>query len=83
MNADPIIRLFLSGDEVTEVTEYSRKAEQRKQLDHMGIPYEITRSGRPLVLREVINQRFGLVASRSQSKASIDVNALRGELNGP
>ncbi len=82
MNADPVSRLFLSTVEVVEVTEYSRKAEQRKQLDHMGIPYEITRSGRPLVLRELINQRFGLTATSKQAEATIDVNALRGALNG-
>lgn len=82
MNAELSSKLFLSPDEVTEVTEYARKAEQCKQLSHMGIPFEITRSGRPLVLREVINRRFGLSASKSHTEALIDAEALKGELNG-
>ena len=82
MNADTASRLFLSADEIKEMTEYARKAEQCRQLEHMGIPFEITRSGRPLVLREVINQRFGLTAAKGKMEACIDVDALRGELNG-
>lgn len=51
---------FLTPDEIFTLTEYKRKDEQRKELSKKGIKFQITRSGKPLVLREELHNHFGL-----------------------
>lgn len=41
---------LLSQEELVELTDYSRPADQRRWLDGRGIPYWIGASGRPKVL---------------------------------
>jgi hypothetical protein len=42
---------ILSPDELVEITEYRRRADQRRWLDDHGWKYEVGRTGRPKVLR--------------------------------
>lgn len=41
---------LLSHDDLVELTEYRRPADQRRWLDARGIPYYTGASGRPKVL---------------------------------
>lgn len=50
---------FLTNKELRELTEYQRKAEQCKELLRLGIRFKVSRSGRPLVLRETVQMSFG------------------------
>lgn len=50
---------FLSNKELQELTEYHRKAQQCRELRRLGIRFKVSRSGRPLVLKEVVVKTFG------------------------
>lgn len=70
--------LVLTDDEVLLITEYTRKAEQCRELSRLGIPFKCTRSGRPLVLREAAARALGTTASaRVQQYVAPDLDALR------
>lgn len=49
--------LFLSADEVLELTGYRRYSKQREALDCNAVPYFIAASGRPVVLKEALHER--------------------------
>lgn len=46
------VTLVLSQEELVELTDYRRPADQRRWLSERGIPYWTGASGRPKVLRE-------------------------------
>jgi hypothetical protein len=46
--------LTLSREEITELSGYSRAAEQIAWLRKQGIPHFIARDGRPRVIRETL-----------------------------
>jgi len=50
---------FLSNKELSELTEYQRKAEQCSELVRLGINFKVSRSGRPLVLRQTVITALG------------------------
>lgn len=54
MNAPP---LFLTPDELRELTGRSRKADQVAQLRTMGIPFHVNAAGKPVVTRVAVEGR--------------------------
>lgn len=67
---------FLTNKELKELTEYQRKIEQCKELHRLGIRFKVSRSGRPLVLRETVETVFnGRQANQSGFKTP-DLDAL-------
>ena len=74
--------LFLTDEEVQAITEYSRKAEQRRELQRLGLKFMVSRKGRPLVLRESLNAVLGIERLGREEKPDLD--ALREIVgNGP
>ncbi len=73
-------KTFLNDDELKEVTEYVVRKKQHTQLSKMGIPFEITRTGRPLVLRSKFEEILGGKAGKPQQEVNFD--ALRSLTNG-
>ena len=67
--------MFLETDELEALTGYRRKADQRTQLGHMGIPFFTNRHGRPLVVREVLRQSCN--TGKRKIDAMPDLDALR------
>ena len=58
--------MFLTADDIADLTGYVVPAYQIKWLDRNGYPFDVSAGGRPKVLRAYIEQRHG-VASASQS----------------
>ena len=71
------IPLLLLPEELRQLTEFARRREQRERLAEMGIPFEVGRNGRPLVLREVVQARFGAAATKTGRQTQPDLEALR------
>ena len=76
------IGLLLSRTELKELTEYARPAEQRRELERMGIPFEVGRTGKPKVLRSVVEAYLGAGDIRAQKRSAVDTEALREALGG-
>ena len=68
-------QVFLSQDEVHELTGYSRKADQCRALTNMGVKALVNRLGRPIVSREAVTQLLGVISSK-QVEAMPDLIAL-------
>lgn len=51
--------MFLTPDEIRELTGYQRHADQRAWLEKRGWKFEISANGRPVVLRSFAAQRMG------------------------
>ncbi|MCH8207493.1 MAG: DUF4224 domain-containing protein [Nitrospinae bacterium] len=71
------IPLLLLPEELRQLTEFARRREQRERLAEMGIPFEVGRNGRPLVLREVVQARLGATTTKIALSTKPDVEALR------
>jgi hypothetical protein len=67
---------FLSNKELLELTEYQRKAQQCRELRRLGIGFKVSRSGRPLVLKEVVVKIFGGAQGGKGSFVAPDLEAL-------
>lgn len=50
--------LFLSSDELRDLTDLKIAKAQMRWLDKNNFPYEISASGKPKVLRSFLFQRF-------------------------
>ena len=79
---DKTSRLFLSKAQLTELTGYVRRADQRRRLIELGLPFKPGRDGVPLVLREVVESEFGLRRTSGATKTSPDLGALRELTHG-
>ena len=73
---------FLNEDEIWQITEYSNRKSQHKQLAKMGIPFTVTRSGKPLVLRSALERILGGGAQKDRGQANINLQALERLANG-
>lgn len=51
--------MFLSEDEVQDLTGYKRPADQRRWLDRNGIGYLVSARGRPVVLKSELERALG------------------------
>ncbi len=79
---DQTERLFLSKAQLTELTGYVRRADQRRRLKELGLPFKPGRNGVPLVLREAVEAEFGIRHNVRSANSSPDLNALRELTNG-
>lgn len=61
-----VFETFITQDEIELITGYKRPLEQRKWLDANGWQFELNRAGRPVILREVMNHRFGIIKKTEQ-----------------
>lgn len=66
------MNLLLTQEEVESLTEYTKPALQRKQLQKMGIPFEPSRTGKPKVLREAVVSRLGGASKKRGSSVNIE-----------
>lgn len=69
--------MFLLPAELRQLTEFSRRREQRRRLQEMGIPFKVGRNGRPLVLREIVQREFGTQRPNTLPSGGPDIGALR------
>lgn len=74
--------LVLTDDEVVLITEYTRKAEQCRELSRLGIPFKVSRTGRPLVAREAVRKVLGSATAHRDSYVGPDLAALEAVSNG-
>ena len=65
------ISLCLTDAELNELTEYKHRVKQQQRLAHMGIPFKVGRSGRPIVLRDAAVESLG--GKRRLHKGTFDV----------
>lgn len=76
--------LFLSENEIQVITEYSRRAEQRKELVRLGIKFMVSRTGKPVVPRKAIDDLLGFnTKTKVEREETIDLQALRETMHGP
>ena len=73
--------MFLSPDDLYELTDYIRPVDQRRWLKEHGFAHEIGASGRPKVLRAEV-ERHLLGGSKSKgtrlaSEPKLNLDALR------
>jgi hypothetical protein len=52
--------MFVTKEEIQELTGYQRFADQRKWLTNRAWLFETSRTGRPIVSRAYANQKLGL-----------------------
>ena len=71
---------FLDNDELQEITEFKYRKKQHQQLVKMGVPFKITKSGKPLVSRVIFNELMG--AKKVTPTEVINLEALRSISNG-
>ena len=64
---------FLTDEEVAMLTDYEKPALQCRQLRKMGFSFEVGRTGKPKILREVVAKRLG---GRVRREAEVNVKAL-------
>lgn len=64
-NDAPLIppSIFLSPEELKELTDYETARYQKAWLDRHGYTYELSARGRPKVLRAYVMQRMGLASA--------------------
>jgi len=70
--------MFLTPDELADLTDYKRSACQARWLSDRGIPFATGRSGRPKVLRSIIMERLG--GTLTPVPIGPDIMALETEL---
>ena len=61
--------IFLTAEEMAELTGYKRHGKQIEALRQMGIPCRINARGRPIVTRSVIEGAAAGVNRRGRGKA--------------
>lgn len=55
----PALPIFLTSEELQQLTGYSRPAAQRRWIESHGYLHEIDAKGRPVVLRDHLSSRLG------------------------
>lgn len=68
------MNLLLTEDEVVMLTDYEKPRAQCRQLTKMGIMFEVGRTGKPKVLRDVVMTKLG--GSLKRKEPAVDVAAL-------
>ena len=72
--------MFLTPDEVKELTGRARPGPQRRQLTRMGIKFLINCLGRPIVCRAEIESKA--TTGGGERKTTPDLGALREAMHG-
>lgn len=68
--------LFISTEELQELTGFKKKSLQIQQLQRSGIPFEVNRLGAPIVLQDSVRQVLSGSNLRNYGSKSIDLEAL-------
>lgn len=50
--------MFLTAEEVRQLTGYRFKSLQRRWLEEQGLPFKVSKDGRPVLLRATIFKAF-------------------------
>lgn len=66
--------LFLTVDEMIELTGKRQRNSQAAALCSMGIEHKVRADGRVMVLRKHLNQAFGADVSKDQQECEITPN---------
>lgn len=69
--------MFLTADELHDLTGYQRHADQRKWLTARGWVFEVAATGRPIVARSYAEQRLGGTAPKAKPAWQPNVAAIR------
>ena len=64
--------MFLTAEELADLTGYVVPAYQVKWLDRAGYPFETAATGRPKVLRGYVERKLGLVGATVASETEPD-----------
>ena len=67
--------MFLTREELFELTERTQSAAQRRWLARMGYKFDVGPSGRPKVLRETVTERLSGVEN-DRRLSGLDLAAL-------
>ncbi len=51
--------MFLSKEDLEQMTGFKRPSRQRKWLDHNGYRFDVNAAGRPVVLMSAVEQKLG------------------------
>lgn len=67
----PVAAMFLTPDELADLTGYVVPAYQVKWLDRAGYPFETNAAGRPKVLRAYVERRLGIGGEAPGTSADV------------
>ena len=65
--------MFLNHVELEQYTGYKRPSDQIKALRKNGVPFDLARNGRPVVLKEAVEQRLSF-QNKSYSAKRVALN---------
>ncbi len=72
---------FLSEEEVVMLTDYKRPADQRRWLKDKNYKFDVSKSGKPKILRAEVERHLlgggGSSKRRSESEPQLNLDALR------
>jgi len=74
--------MFLSRDEIKELTGYTYKAHQKQWLIESGYKFSVRCDGFPCVLRSHVERVLGGVVTQTVKNETPDFEALRKIVNG-
>jgi hypothetical protein len=66
--------LFLTDEQLVELTGKRRPSAQAAELNRQGIQHKVRADGSVLVLRELVDQQFGLRPPRKEVRKSVEPN---------
>jgi hypothetical protein len=69
--------MFLTPEELVELTGYNRMADQRKWLTARGWRFEVSAIGRPIVARSYAENILGLSSTKAVSKPTMNLELIR------
>lgn len=70
--------MFLSAQDLAELTGYQLPAYQVRWLDRHGYAFELSKGGRPKVLRAYVEKRLGLGNTTPMGHAEPDFSKWEG-----
>lgn len=68
---------FLTDEEIVKLTVYTRKAEQCRELERMGIPFKRNRLGEPIVARAAAVRVIGGGTASNERYVGPNLEALK------
>lgn len=69
--------MFLTADDIRELTGYKMPSAQKRWLDKAGWEYVVSGFGRPKVLRAYAEQRLGLATAKPSAHTEPDFSHWR------
>ncbi len=64
--------MFLTADDLVELTGYQAPARQCRWLDRAGYPFELNAAGKPKVLKAYVEKRLGLADAKPKANTEPD-----------